>query len=1129
MRKNKKIKVIFFFLLLFVFLLGADFVSALEIEYPEIFGLQITEDSTFPEYANYFFNFGMAIAGALALLAISIGGILYLISSIIGGMKGRAKEWIKAGIVGLLILLSSYLIVWTINPNLVHFGLQELLPVSLPGNGGNGVIPQVPEVKYEEIPIGTLTENLLSRKTSWNCYDFDVNGNPVFKLNEDGDIIWQDDHWPVSTLGNHDRVDCLWKTADAIEIKTRQFKLLAEKIIELDKKCNCGELCIPDCPSGDGPACDYPTPISGPGLSPPCRCFGKIASCDIYCTGRCKDASCKCPFEECPQDDPYCCDPCPVIDEEMAEELNLPDYLVGKRTREITEHGPIIVDNEPKRGLDEFRTQYPLCNQLDSYPQDYEYIQCIKDDIELLLIPIKQFENKRLVDQLRYLKVLIEIRREEIKKDLEVLQGTEENNYKDGAEYKLGECYLAKSSVDFLKIKEETDKKDKNITTEKVFEDPFTNQYINTSKYCEGFSYQDNQFFRTCGKICPSFDIQCFKGCSSDNLECLENCFLNNKCLSSSIYSNLKECLLDSENICFEKAKFLKEKCEEECEEKTFEICNENESCKEKNQAECKTKCEKDYNKDINECSTNSQCFIEYTTSEGEPIGISNPPQGVQLKKDADDKYIIDKCYLSLQCVKDCADEFEDEDVAQRCIREKCFKCEYATKQNSGYIDCLGSSHAWRGIDSLRAIFSWAGERMSYSSFLSFEHPGLQKCRMCEMKTEGGEIKYLGVTQYPECGKCPSCSPCPECPCSVSGDIYRLSSAECSKYSFSGDPLTFYCRENWWEEENQKRETPLGEEQWVCDKEKEIPIGQAVDESEKWAEELIELTSELIRRTNYMLEYNIKEIGKEVGYCECDSKVGGCIMVDRPAPSPYPPDYNFCLKDEECNIHRTNKTPHYECENEKCVKKEGPGLNLCFIDQHCISGKHKTCSKWIGDGEQEDCCKTGCEYYDFKEIDPDTGEWTGRYRCECRVKDCEGNPCQKIIDMLEETGRERDEELGGYYEWVKESFEELEELIKGEKRSEALKKLTYSREKIDQWSKTIKIERGERKILSCQRVKDEVIPPTVETGSRIVLIDQEGNLKDLQIYCYGKEAGEILGSNRALTDNWFSCEKREEE
>ena len=75
-----------------------------------------------------FYQYALSIAGILAFGIIVYGGVRYMIA--VGNPSGEsdAKEWIKAAIMGLLLLAGAYLILNLINPNLVNLTLPALNP-----------------------------------------------------------------------------------------------------------------------------------------------------------------------------------------------------------------------------------------------------------------------------------------------------------------------------------------------------------------------------------------------------------------------------------------------------------------------------------------------------------------------------------------------------------------------------------------------------------------------------------------------------------------------------------------------------------------------------------------------------------------------------------------------------------------------------------------------------------------------------------------------------------------------------------------------------------------------------------------------------------------------------------------
>lgn len=82
-------------------------------------------------YIHYLFIWGLGMVGLVALVAVAYGGFVYLVSGGSETTKSYAKEIIWGAIYGLLLLFCSYLILHTINPDLVKLKL-ETTPVSLP-------------------------------------------------------------------------------------------------------------------------------------------------------------------------------------------------------------------------------------------------------------------------------------------------------------------------------------------------------------------------------------------------------------------------------------------------------------------------------------------------------------------------------------------------------------------------------------------------------------------------------------------------------------------------------------------------------------------------------------------------------------------------------------------------------------------------------------------------------------------------------------------------------------------------------------------------------------------------------------------------------------------------------------
>jgi hypothetical protein len=77
-----------------------------------------------------FYKFALMIGGVLALGAIVYGGFLYATSAGNPSKQSEGREWVMSALLGLLLLAGAYLILYTVNPDLVNLKLPSLTPVS---------------------------------------------------------------------------------------------------------------------------------------------------------------------------------------------------------------------------------------------------------------------------------------------------------------------------------------------------------------------------------------------------------------------------------------------------------------------------------------------------------------------------------------------------------------------------------------------------------------------------------------------------------------------------------------------------------------------------------------------------------------------------------------------------------------------------------------------------------------------------------------------------------------------------------------------------------------------------------------------------------------------------------------
>ncbi len=179
--KNKK-QIIKIFLLIFISLLIFGFTTVtkadsslpnikldppdIKVSIPDLAKLQpvtcVEGECSIPWIGQYiagFQNYAIKIVGIIAVITIMIGGIVWLTASGNQQKISEAKTWIISGISGLILTFGSYLLLYTINPNLTilkNIKLQRIDKIDLD------------EIQVESIE--TINENLSESKINISNY-----------------------------------------------------------------------------------------------------------------------------------------------------------------------------------------------------------------------------------------------------------------------------------------------------------------------------------------------------------------------------------------------------------------------------------------------------------------------------------------------------------------------------------------------------------------------------------------------------------------------------------------------------------------------------------------------------------------------------------------------------------------------------------------------------------------------------------------------------------------------------------------------------------------------------------------------------------------------------------------------
>src|SRR3989338_1197038 len=92
--------------------------------------------STFVEYVTNLIPFILMLAAVLAVVQIVIGGMEWAFSESILA-KGEGKDRIQMALLGLLIALLSYIILNTINPDLVNLKIPQIDTLNVAWSNSN--------------------------------------------------------------------------------------------------------------------------------------------------------------------------------------------------------------------------------------------------------------------------------------------------------------------------------------------------------------------------------------------------------------------------------------------------------------------------------------------------------------------------------------------------------------------------------------------------------------------------------------------------------------------------------------------------------------------------------------------------------------------------------------------------------------------------------------------------------------------------------------------------------------------------------------------------------------------------------------------------------------------------------
>jgi hypothetical protein len=94
---------------------------------------QLARETTLPQYIKGFIQLSIGISAVFAIVMIVIGGFQYMTSDALQG-KQDGKTRIKNSVIGILLIAASFIILQTINPDLLNINLNiDASPTSVSG------------------------------------------------------------------------------------------------------------------------------------------------------------------------------------------------------------------------------------------------------------------------------------------------------------------------------------------------------------------------------------------------------------------------------------------------------------------------------------------------------------------------------------------------------------------------------------------------------------------------------------------------------------------------------------------------------------------------------------------------------------------------------------------------------------------------------------------------------------------------------------------------------------------------------------------------------------------------------------------------------------------------------------
>jgi len=241
-------------------------------------------------------NWTIRSVGLISFLVLIYGGFGYLVAGGSTTAMRTARTKIISGIGGMIIVLTSYLVLQTINPQILG-GIPKVSQ-----NPDNPITQNPPPedpsqpFQYQEIPFGSLLETRVLAKNI-SCFNENhqlvdchsqssisqeeketvakkmseefpeqwPNAQPkdaeiayqCYAFDKDGEFIDADPSQPgIQPMIHHDRLDCLEILNKAIQAKSKFLRDKTKELAQLSDQCACGYCSCGGCPCPPAGSCN---------------------------------------------------------------------------------------------------------------------------------------------------------------------------------------------------------------------------------------------------------------------------------------------------------------------------------------------------------------------------------------------------------------------------------------------------------------------------------------------------------------------------------------------------------------------------------------------------------------------------------------------------------------------------------------------------------------------------------------------------------------------------------------------------------------------------------------------------------------------------------------------------------